>query len=310
MSREVSNELLELYEHWDYDLEKVVGSGSNLSFDELRMSEIRDFAALRMKAWENKVLGRYPNSDDQVLSKFKFCNVYRELDRQTIYFHTKLKYMVNDFEKWLLNMFVARFLANSETFDSVGVIDVGSEAAEALDALSALPSPKYGNAYIFPISTIINSQWPNREELIFKYAPLAIREVALIIQNQKGGSVISFLNLILPVFKFNHRFLWTEVLIDVHYQFPNLVNLDTDFHIGPGAKPSLEYLSSGDTQSLGGFLDNLAAKYPYIDDVNLEVEGKRVPLSAENWEGICCEFRKYKNLKNGRGRRRLYKPIG
>jgi hypothetical protein len=88
MSREVSNELLELYEHWDYDLEKVVGSGSNLSFDELRMSEIRDFAALRMKAWESRQFwGDTRTSDDQVISKFKFCNVYRELDRQTIYFH-------------------------------------------------------------------------------------------------------------------------------------------------------------------------------------------------------------------------------
>jgi hypothetical protein len=33
---------------------------------------------------------------------------------------------------------------------------------------------------------------------------------------------------------------------------------------------------------------------------------KPVYLSAENWEGIGCEFRKYTNLKNGTGRKKLY----
>ena len=204
MSREVSNELLELYEHWGHGLKKVAVGYSILGIDKTRLKEVQDFAALRMKAWESRQLGIYPTYDDQIISKFKFCNVYRELDRQTIYFHSKLKYLIDDFDKWLLNMFVARFLANSETFERVGMIEVGVEAVFALKTLKTMPKPKFGNAYVFPISTIINSPWPNREEFIFKYVPLAIREVALIIQNQKGSSVNGLLNLILPAFKFNH----------------------------------------------------------------------------------------------------------
>ena len=40
----------------------------------------------------------------------------------------------------------------------------------------------------------------------------------------------------------------------------------------------------------------------------LTYEGEPVWLSAENWEGIGCEFRKYTNLLAGTGRKRLYRP--
>jgi hypothetical protein len=41
-------------------------------------------------------------------------------------------------------------------------------------------------------------------------------------------------------------------------------------------------------------------------DVGLTYDNVRVRLSAENWEGVGCEFRKYTNLKAGKGRKRLY----
>lgn len=43
-------------------------------------------------------------------------------------------------------------------------------------------------------------------------------------------------------------------------------------------------------------------KFPY-----LTYKGSNVFLSAENWEGIGCEFRKYTNLINGNGRKRIYR---
>ena len=79
MSREVSNELLELYEHWGHGLKKVAVGYSILGIDKTRLKEVQDFAALRMKAWESRQLGIYPTYDDQIISKFKFCNVYLSL---------------------------------------------------------------------------------------------------------------------------------------------------------------------------------------------------------------------------------------
>jgi hypothetical protein len=176
-----------------------------------------------------------------------------------------------------------------------------------LKKLKRLDKPKFGNAYVFPISTIQNSPWSTREEFISNYVPVVIEAVAQVILSKKNRTVNQLLADILPVFGFNHKFLWTEVLIDVHYQYPELVDLSKDFYIGPGAKPSLEYLKNDEANELNEILNTLSLNYKYIEGVNLKLDQKKIPLSAENWEGICCEFRKYRNLKAGKGRRRLYK---
>ncbi len=308
---EVPSEILNLYRYWQlFDagaakLKKAVYSEQNL-VDLARLKEVEDFAKKRMEAWYNRLNDVYPTSDDSIIAKFKFCNTYRELDRQTIYFHTKLNEFRGDFSFWLLNMFAARFLANIDTFDAVGFLDLKTKNTDYFAKLKSLKKPKFGNAYVFPISTIQNSPWPTREEFLSFYVPEVIDGVAKVILAKQGRTVNELLLELLPAFKFNHRFLWTEVLIDVHYQFPELVELGRDFYIGPGARPSLEYLREGKTD-LSLILDSLAREYPYIEGVNLSVKGNAtIPLSAENWEGICCEFRKYQNLKSGKGRRRRY----
>ncbi len=45
-------------------------------------------------------------------------------------------------------------------------------------------------------------------------------------------------------------------------------------------------------------------------NTGLTYKNEPIILSAENWEGIGCEFRKYTNLKAGNGRKRLYKDHG
>ncbi len=313
----VPKELLSLYRHWQIlSLEpadvlrtpKDLRTSLNqdlLLVDSIKILEIVEFARTRMQAWVNRQNGVHPTSSDPVIAKFKFCNIYRELDRQTIHFHTKLNAYYEDFNFWLLNMFACRFLANIETVDKLGFLETGAPNQGYCAKLKSLNKPKFGNAYVFPISTIQKSPWPTREEFLSLYLPIIIEDVAAEILIKKGRTVNQLLASILPIFGFNLRFLWTEVLIDVHYQFPDLVDLSKDFYIGPGAKPSLEYLHKGST-SLSLVLNFLVDDYAYIEVVNLSIEHKLIPLSAENWEGICCEFRKYQNLKNGRGRRRLY----
>jgi hypothetical protein len=306
---EVPQDLVDLYRHWQQIdcSEKGPPNNSSTLINQDRMEEAIGFTYERMLAWKNRSAGISPTSQDRTIAKFKFCNIYRELDRQTIFFHKRLKLIEDDFEKWLMNMFASRFIANISTVESLGMLKVGREDRAALEVLKAMPSPKYGNAYVFPISTIKSSAWPSREEFLCLYVPTVIAKVAKVILSQKKGSVNELLNLILPIFGFNQKFLWTEVLIDVHYQFPELVDLNRDFYIGPGAKPSLSYLMSG----LAGVseqevLAELAQRYSYIEGVNLSKNGKPILLTAENWEGICCEFRKYRNLKKGVGRRRIY----
>jgi hypothetical protein len=87
------------------------------------------------------------------------------------------------------------------------------------------------------------------------------------------------------------------------------------FPIGPGSKPSMlrfaekivdnaqakrGKLADGPEICLALMREKLV-KFPY-----LTLNGKPIWLSAENWEGIGCEFRKYTNLRAGGGRKRKF----
>lgn len=130
---------------------------------------------------------------------------------------------------------------------------------------------------------------------------MVMKAVAKEIVSWKKQSVYDGVQKITPIFGFNLNFLWTEVLIDVAYQYPEYIDLFARFPIGPGSLPTMRRLGSTRDPSL------LVSKLSYIPfDSGITINNKRLVLSAENWEGIGCEFRKYTNLNEGRGRKRIY----
>ena len=97
-------------------------------------------------------------------------------------------------------------------------------------------------------------------------------------------------------------FLWTEVLIDVAYQYPDRVNLFAPFPIGPGSAPTFARFHGVKSEVDAAYRLG-ALRVPS----GLRYHGQPIVLSAENWEGIGCEFRKYTNLSQNKGRRRYYR---
>jgi hypothetical protein len=295
----------DLYDHWNFHLEKEkLESVTEVDVDVF--SGMKRFVNERLSMFEKKEKGMSrPYSSDIVLNTFRFCNVFREFDRQTVFFHERLKPLENDFPLWLLNMLFARSICSTETVERLGYMKFSAaENVQMRQLLERLPSPKYGTAYIFPISVIQKSQWNTREKFFCLYYPLIVQKIAGIIDSFDRVSVVAALERILPVFGFNLRFLWTEVLIDIAYQYPSRIDLFKQFPVGPGARPTLRQLNSRvDPEIL-----NVSLTAQNDSDLNLPtIDGKRLHLSAENWEGIACEFRKYSNLSKGTGRRRLYR---
>jgi hypothetical protein len=217
----------------------------------------------------------------------------------------------NDFSLWLLNMFYFRMVANIETVKSLGILNFNQNENKIFyEKFIKIKKPKFGVPYVFPISVILKSEWDTREKFISFYLPKVIKKISRIILKLKHETVLSVLEIILPIFKFNLKFLWTEVLIDVHYQFPELVNLNKDFYIGPGAEPTLLLIKKQIVNKKNNSDRNIEKILNILSDLLFEIEltidDKKIILSAENWEGICCEFRKYLNLKNGSGRKRKF----
>lgn len=301
---EIPTNLKNLYKHWKHHTIKPKIKIDTVLDQEI-LNKIYPLITERMHIWESRQRNEVPPyTKDTILAKYRFCNVYRELDRQTIEIHKQLKFLESDFDIWLLNVLFSRMVCKPETVAKVGFLSYDSSDNQIVkDKLINLSRPKYGVAYIFPISLVKRVGCANREEFFCDYLPQVTRSCARVIENFDKISVIAALKKILPSFGLNLKFHWTETLIDVAYQFPQLIDLYKRFPIGPGSLPTMMRLNNNALpedicQSL---VCTDIPNFPY-----LTYEGKTIWLSAENWEGIGCEFRKYTNLTSGIGRKRLY----
>lgn len=298
---ELPDDLKKLYRHWSLHTKQGTGS---LKGKPALMNSIRAFVRERMRIWEKKYKGQMPPyTKDSILSLYRFCNMLRELDRQTIEFHTLLAPLRSDFPLWLLNMFYCRMVARPQTVREVGLLSFdAAKNVEFEKRLRALPRPRYGTPYVFPISVIMRSPTPNREAFIAQHLPSVMKHVAKQVEQLESASVSDAVEQILPAFGFNLRFLWTEVLIDVAYQYPERIDLYKAFPVGPGALPTFGRIDSkAPPHLLAEVLGSLGTPS------GLTLHGVPITLSAENWEGVGCEYRKYTNLKEGKGRKRTYR---
>ncbi len=299
---ELPSYIRDLYRHWSRHV-GVIDRRSDLA-DSPTVKELCNFAHERIEIWKKKVSGSTPPfTNDPVLQKYRFCNVFREFDKQTIAIHTILNPLRDDFALWLLNMFYCRMVARPETVENVGLLSFDlMQNRKLYDRLMTSSRPRYGTPYVFPVSTIQKSTTPNRERFICEYLPSILQKIADEIGTWESVSVIDGVAKILPMFGFNLHFLWTEVLIDIAYQYPERVDLFARFPIGPGSMPTMRMIDrAADPVDLAVRLQSI----PF--DTGITIDGVPLRLSAENWEGIGCEFRKYTNLKAGRGRKRVYR---
>lgn len=302
---ELPSRLKDLYCHWGQHtgtIPKPLAPEEVFADPEI-FANISWFIKERLNIWQKKIYGSpLPFTNDHILSRYRFCNIFREFDRQTIEFHTLLNPLRGDFPLWLLNMFYCRMVARTETIKIVGFLSFDTKANDVFyNNLMACPRPRFGTPYVFPVSAILKSPTPTRELFIVKYLPTVMNMVAQEILTWKKISAVDGVKKILPIFGHNLEFLWAEVLIDVAYQFPKFINLFKRFPVGPGAQPTFKKINSAKEPTV------LAEELSRVAfNTGLTFNGKFLRLSAENWEGVGCEYRKYTNLKQGVGRRRIY----
>lgn len=302
---ELPENLKSLYKHWDQHTQYENTASAKVMFQDATLfKDMERFIHERISVWEKKTKGeKPPYTKDEILCTYRFCNIFREFDRQTIEFHAMLNPFRDNFALWLMNMFYMRLVARTETIECIGLLSFNKEENTVFyEKLMNSTRPRYGTPYVFPVSTIQRTDTPTREMFISFYLPSVMETIAAEIQTWKKLSVSEGIQNVIPLFGFNHTFLWTEVLIDVAYQYPEYIDLFKLFPIGPGSAPTMKRIDGLKDPSV--LVQELAA---HSFDTGITYEGTPLRLSAENWEGIGCEYRKYTNLKMGKGRRRLFR---
>lgn len=281
--------------------------------------EFFKFVHERQLIWHKRFVlkEKAPWTDDEILKTYKIINVYRELDRGTIYIINRLK-DVTDREKILINLVFYRFFnqfnlyekLKIDTFDKIDD-QLKSQLQGRFADLKSEGKPIFNNAYLISgvkgeakhVSILNNLKELDTSEIIRKIDESKTAEDSL--------EVLTGIPMV-------GRFLACEIWTDLSYLgvFKQKWT-DNDFvNVGPGAKWGLEIIyGKMNRQELNNKLNYLCS----VQQKFLKGDWKKIAykeaysnypfLSLTNIEGALCEFRKYWNIKHGRGRRKYFKPL-
>lgn len=293
-----------LYSHRsDYQSLPKDNQSLHIFLDQEVVIEFRVYAKERMNIYTKKNNKESkPRTNDPILTNYRFCNVYRELDKQTLFIHKVLLPYKSNFRLWFLNLMIFRCLESIETFSIVWLHD-GIHCDDWFHKLNNSARPRFWTAYIFPPQIPKKCWYTNREERLAYFLPSIIDRLITEIKTWDKVGIVDWVARLIPIFWVNIRFHITEFLIDLAYQFPQYIDLWKSFHIWPGALPTMRMMNPKAIPSdvCQALIFTQPTDFPY-----LIVNEKPVYLSAESIEWLACEFRKYRNLRDWRGRKRRY----
>lgn len=267
-----------------------------------------------------------PWTEDPILQKYKIINVYRELDRCTIYLLNVLK-NIHDRKALLLNIIFYRFFNQDQLYENLTIIPFSKLDPQRTEKIiTGLETRKKQGYPIFNNAYLISSGKQGQKKHVSILHNLQTLDLTKIINHidvaqtpQQAFSILCTIPMVGP-------FLAGEIWTDLTY-FPFLHQgwTDNDFvEIGPGAQWGLEIIYGKNKKAeLNEKINHLyhiqTAILPTIhttlhqplpwQEITYKKAFSNIPfLSRTNIEGCLCEFRKYWNISHGRGRRKYFHP--
>lgn len=290
--------------------------------------EFYEFIYERQLAWYNRFIRKNPRpwSGDEILNKYKFCNVYRELDRCSIHLlntvinNDKLENIDKVFNILLFRIFnvdkfFTEYLTSPVIFSEFKFLD----AEKLIDEVKSNGKKVFNNAYNITQATYFSghrkrdkhSQHLQNLENIAKTFRVTFKSIEDAKSPREIFEILRGLNFFGP-------FLAYQCLIDISY-IPNFLYLNwNDFvNVGPGAIGTIDAIFEPKPRGITPpkhyeakckelFYEQKNMFYKLRTQFNknwLEINF-RTPynagdyLSLNNIQNCCCEFRKYLNYKN------------
>ena len=276
--------------------------------------------------WHRRFVLKRPQeewTDDPILQKYKFTNVYRELDRGTQFLWGSVWHQ-KKLENILFPVVVYRFINRPEFFEWLGTSALDIDESSDIDSLCehCVAYQKETGLPLFNTAYRVICNTPAGDTRVQELGRLLKEFQAhydCIIDKIMAANSLQDLCTVLQEIKHVGPFLAYEIAMDLINLVPVLSKrFDEDewANVGPGAFIGLANIYpfqkeewTRENQSMGlqacKMLRNnqktfLPKEFPYYN-------GK--PLSLRNIEHSLCEYGKYCNIRDGKGRARpLFHP--
>ncbi len=284
----------------------------------------------RQCVWQRRFVQRCspPWTDDPVLQRERFTNVYRELDPGTQYALTEILETTRAKEDKIFNIMLYRLIGRATTHAKIGFQQLNSFCPDELKARLKYirdeeREPPFTAAYMVSAYAFMGSS--DKTENVTRLFTIIQQRFAAFYSQVEACSTAAEVYAHLRSTPGFGNFLSYQVLVDLLYPLevygnrPLLPYSHDDWASpGPGAQRGITMLlSQGSTaehlEVMGWLRDHqsdefarLGLDFPYLQDQ----AGQPIRLSLANIQNCLCEFHKYVKIAagTGRGRRKFAPP--
>lgn len=294
------------------------------AFRDDRMDRFFRFVAERQHAWYRRVVLAEdpPWTDDEILRRHRFTNVYRALDPGTQYVIGQVLEREEPRPDRLFNVLLYRLVGRVATHAHVGFQRLEAfDVAEFETALEArrdeLGEPVFTGAYL--VSGYSGMGGSDKVENVARlFGEVRDRHEDFYAEVEAATAPEAAYSAIRSLPGFGN-FLAYQVLVDLLYPLPahgreSFLPFSPNewAAAGPGAKRGLDALTTEGAdyteldamrwlwRNLEEEFDRLGLGFAWLRDG----EGERVRLSLADVQNCCCEFHKYEKVRTGEGRTR------
>lgn len=284
------------------------------------------FARERHQIYLNRSSGKHwPWTEDPILREYRFTNVFRELDKTTVWFRENVRDRLRDSHRVLFATVAFRWFNRIETGRVLNQHDLLTDwdASKAKEVLKDLPvivtgafivrSPD-GMTKLDGIIHCIQMFWNERDEWEGYLLPLAEKGL--------GFTTLQGLTTRLIEYPMMGKFMAYEVATDMRFTkwFDNAPDIMNWANPGPGARRGMQRLNGNDnpkerSRPKGGSNGIAVKKVRQEEEKLVEFmrkllrKSKRPEYWPADWpkwemrevEHTLCEFDKYERVRLGQG---------
>lgn len=272
------------------------------------------FVKERQTIWHKRTRLKQPPpwTDDSFLRRMKFCNVYRVLDRGTLWPIENIYSKMESHAYLLFSAIAYRCCNNPETFEDLAV---GFPKLHNWKEVHVRMLQRQKNGFrIFGTAYRASAFGPTPRLEIYRNILLCAQEnmTSMLTGLQEAKSLKEAHKIVISHLWGVGPFIAFEVLNDLLYTpfFKGQFSANDWVFVGPGAAYALKnfwnihhqkYQLEEIRRLWSEQEDKLGSDFPWLSRVG------DIPLA--DIEGCLCEFRKYITLQNGGGRVRKFVPL-